>query len=432
MNAEQTICIENALLVPNTQEFPPVFQGWVLVAGQRILDLGEGAAPKVAYDRRIDAGGNVLMPGLANTHAHSHSSLTRGSAEGLPLGEWLKLLEKEQTQLTAEQEYIAARATYAEALLSGTTLVADMCLHPKAALRAACDIGLRVVIAPYVASTKQFTPTLKDTEELLSENSLEATTQIWCGLHDIESAGDSQIREGVELARKYSSGLHMHCSETLASVRLTEARTGQRPVEHLEQLGVLNLQTVLAHCVWVDEGEMDRLSRYGVSVAHCPHANLKLGSGIAPVPELIEAGVNVTLGTDGAKANNRLDMFDVMKFASLLHKGHKRNPSLLPADKVIDMATGAGARALGVDAGTIIPGAFADLILVRVHQLHLQPATPETIQTNLVHAARGADVDLVMVNGRIVVEEGCLQSADQEEILIRLEETGNALMGTTK
>lgn len=429
MNGEPTIRIENALVVPNDPDQRPVFRGWVLIIGDRIANLGEGPVPRGRCDRVINADGSALIPGLVNTHAHSHSSLTRGSAEGLSLSDWLDVIENEQARLLPEQEYVGALATYAEALLSGTTLISDMCLHPQSALRAAREIGIRAVISPYVAETKAFTPRLRDTERLLSEGPIDGErVRIWCGLHDIESCGNQQIRKGLQLADRYNVGLHLHCAETQALVALTQGRTGHRPVAHLDHLGVLGPRTLLAHCVWVDDADMRRLADTGTSVAHCPHANLKLGSGIAPVPELVGAGVNVALATDGAKANNRIDMFDVMKLTSLLHKGNKMDPSLLPADAIIDMGTRAGAQALGVDAGAISPGRLADLTLVCLDHFHLKPAVPETIITNLVHAARGSDVELVMVGGRIVVEQGRLKTMDQKMILARLVKTGEVLM----
>ena len=413
------LVFENALIISNNEQLPEVFHGWVQVKERLIVQVGGGEVPDdVLADRVIDAGGSVLMPGFVNTHAHSHSTLTRGSAEGLPLDEWLTIIEKEQKQLTADQEYAAALATYAEALLSGTTCISDMCFQPEAAIRAAEEIGIRAVISPYVAKTKPFTPTLEDTRGLLADvENYSPRIAVWCGLHDIESCGDEQILEGKQLAAKMQTGLHMHCAETEHAVSLTKKRTGKRPVFHLADLGVLNEKALLAHCVWVNQEEIRVLADRGAHVAHCPHANLKLGSGIAPIREMIETGVNVTLATDGAKANNRLDMFDVMKFASLLHKGYHHNPSLLPPETIFDMATRAGAKALGINAGMIKEGALADIILIKPDQLHLQPMTVETALTNIVHAARGSDVDFVMVEGKIIVEDGRLLAVDYQEVL---------------
>jgi 5-methylthioadenosine/S-adenosylhomocysteine deaminase len=173
---------------------------------------------------------------------------------------------------------------------------------------------------------------------------------------------------------------------------------------------------LLAHCVWASEEDRDLLSAAGTHVAHCPHANLKLGSGIAPVPDMRRRGVNVGLATDGAKANNRLDMFDVMKFTSLLHKGVTTDPRVLSPTEVFDMATRRGGEALDLPVGQIAPGAAADLVLVKVDGFHLQPCVPDTVVTNLVHAARGSDVSMVMVGGQFVVKDGRLADARWNEL----------------
>jgi 5-methylthioadenosine/S-adenosylhomocysteine deaminase len=387
------------------------------------------AATRDARAEIVEGNGAALVSGFVNIHAHSHSSLTRGSAEGVALEDWLVVIEREQSRLTRDEARVGALATYAEALLSGTTTMMDMCLHPDAAFAAARDIGIRAVIAPYVADGKSFTPTLAGTAALIEQaRRADDRVRVWVGLHDLESCSDAQIVAGVTLAKANKVGVHLHCAESTRSVERTHARTGRTPVAQLAELGVLGEQTLLAHCVWVDEHDRGLLAASGTHVAHCPHANLKLGSGIAPVADLYARGINVTLATDGAKANNRFDPFDVMKFASLLPKGTARDPAAPPARQVLDMATQGGARALGVRAGTIVPGMAADLVLLRADGFHLQPMLPETVETNLVHAARGSDVSVVMVAGRILVRGGRLSDIDQDEIMRNARAVGLGLI----
>ncbi len=421
--------IKNALIVSRPGAGPalsPVF-GWVRIQGSIVAASGAGDCAAVAGERVIDARGGALIPGLVNTHAHSHSSLTRGSAEGMALEAWLRAIQREQLRLTPDDVYVGALATYAECLLSGTTAVLDMCLYPEAAMRAAKDMGIRAIIAPYVADNLPFAPTMQQTEALLNLPWHERVSA-WVGLHDLESTGDARIVEGVALARAHGVGVHIHCAETRAWTAKTVARTGRSPVAHLAHLGVLGVPAHLAHCVWADEHDQALLSQHGGTVAHCPHSNLKLGSGIAPVLAMRRAGVGVALATDGAKSNNRLDMFDVMKFASLLAKGAACDPVVLTPDEVLGMATRAGAQALRLPAGEITPGAPADLTLVSVEHFHLQPALPDTIVTNLVHAARGSDVAMVMVAGEVLVEDGRLVRSDQSRILFELKRVGRALL----
>jgi 5-methylthioadenosine/S-adenosylhomocysteine deaminase len=396
--------IRDVLMVP-PGEMP--FHGWVAVDGTRIASLGKGHREANSGQSVIEGSGAALIPGLLNIHAHSHSSLTRGSAEGLPLEDWLKVVEREQAWLNDDEAYIGALVTYAEGLLSGTTTIVDMCIRPQPALAAARDIGIRAAIVPYVADSKPFAPTLDENARLIEHNNrADGRVRVWVGVHDLESCSDERVRAAAELARAHSIGLHLHCSETRASVEKTRARTGRTPIAHLMELGALGERTLLAHCVWASDQDQALLAEAGTHVAHCPHANLKLGSGIAPVPAMRRRGINVGLATDGAKANNRLDMFDVMKFTSLLQKGATGDPSVLPPQDVLDMATRRGAKALDLPVGTIAVGAPADLVLMRLDDFHMQPCTVDTIATNLIHAARGSDVSMVMVDGRIIVR-GC-------------------------
>jgi 5-methylthioadenosine/S-adenosylhomocysteine deaminase len=429
MSADDTILIRDALIVPDLTADGMPFWGWIAVEDGRIAGLGRGEPPKSHRGTVLAGRERAVLPGLVNAHAHSHSSLTRGSAEGLALDGWIAAIEREQRDLNDEQAYWGALSTYAEALLSGTTAILDMALRPRAAMRAAQAVGIRAAIAPYVADSKPFAPTLAENEALLASSQPGHRVQIWVGLHDLESSSDEQISSGVGLASRYSTRLHLHCSETSLSVERTRARTGRTPVAQLQALGALDVRTVLAHCVWIDADDRARLIAAGAHVVHCPHANLKLASGIAPIPALHAEGAAVALGTDGAKANNRLDMFDVMKFASLIHRGVALDPTVLPPGHVLRMATLGGARALGIGGGALTPGAIADLIIVRLDRLHLQPAEPETIVTNLVHSARGSDVDVVIVDGRIVVEDGRLTVMDHAEILAQATSIGRALLG---
>ena len=428
MRDEPSLQIRDALVVSAVDGEAP-FRGWVEIRGNRIAVVGHGAAPASDGARVIDAAGDALLAGLVNTHSHSHSSLTRGSAEGMRLERWIEAIELEQGRLSDDDAYVAALATYGEALLSGTTSIMDMCLRPEPAIRAARALGIRAVMAPYVLDGRSFAPTLSDVESLLqAHGARDGRIDIWVGLHDLESCSDDTVREGARLARAFGTGLHLHCSETRFAVERTRRRTGATPIAHLLALDALGPRTVLAHCVWADRDDQALLARTGTSVAHCPHANLKLASGFAPVPSMLEAGNNVALGTDGAKANNRLDMFDVMKFASLVHRGVALDASVLTAPSVIGMATVRGARALGLEAGCIAPGRLADLTLVDLRQFHLQPGVPAAVEANLVHAARGSDVRMVIVDGEIVVEDGRLVRLPMAPIVESMRAAAERLM----
>jgi 5-methylthioadenosine/S-adenosylhomocysteine deaminase len=303
-----------------------------------------------------------------------------------------------------------------------------MCIRPEPALSAARDIGIRAVIVPYVADTMPFAPSLERNARLLETADKEGRVRVWVGLHDLESCSDDLVREGAKLARAHGTSIHLHCSETRFSVEKTKARVGRTPVAQLLDLGALGDRTLLAHCVWVSEEDCTLLASARAHVAHCPHANLKLASGVAPVPDMRKRGVNVSLATDGAKANNRLDMFDVMKFASLLHKGVSGDPRVLPPGEILDMATRGGAAALNLPVGAIAPGKKADLVLVRLDGFHVQPSVADTIVTNLVHAVRGSDVAMVMVDGRVVVKDGRLADTRWKGLNVRARQVGLDLL----
>lgn len=419
--------IRDVLIAAKPAEEPP-FRGWVHTVGPYIHAVGRDADPAPADSTVVEGRGRALIPGLVNAHAHSHSSLTRGTAEGMPLETWLQAGLREQSRMTEEHIRLSALATYGEALLSGTTAIFDMCIAPEIARDAARDIGIRAMIAPRVADRMRIQVSLQHAADFAMATARDERVRGCIGLHDLESASDGLIREAAALAQSLHLPLHLHCAESQHWTEKTRVRTGRSPVRQLENLGVLSPGVHLAHCVWTDERDREVLAAHDVSVAHCPHSNLKLGSGIAAVTAMRKAGVRVSLGTDGARANNRLDMFDVMKFASLLAKGTELDATaLLPAD-VLTMATREGARTMDSAAAEIAPGRPADITLVAVDRFHLQPALPDTIVTNLVHAARGADVDMVLVDGVVVVEGGRLALVDQDELLARYVEAGRELL----
>lgn len=417
---EHDLLIRDALLVSCVPGEASRF-GWLAVTGKRIAAMGDGAPPAgLRATRVIDAAGMALLPGLVNTHAHSHGSLTRGTAEGMSLEPWLADIQRELAVISEEEAEAAALACYAEALLSGTTTIVDMCVKTRAARRAADAIGIRQVLVPFtgdrLSSGEDFAYAADLVEEFASRHDRLA---VWVGLHDLETCSDGLIEQGVALAAKHGTGLHMHCSETSGWSERTRTRTGRSPVAQLAALGALGPRTLLAHCVWTDAADIATLARTGTSVAHCPQSNLKLASGIAPVPLQRAAGLRVGLGSDGVKSSHSYDLFDAMKFTSLLHKVTSRDATVLPAPEVLGMATRDGASAAGVDAGVLAPGRLADLVLVDMRRFHLQPCLPGIADSNLVHAARGADVHTVLVDGRVLVEAGRLTTLDQDGLLAR-------------
>jgi 5-methylthioadenosine/S-adenosylhomocysteine deaminase len=401
----------------------------VAIDGDTIVATGDAAELRVRFpDAPVrHLADHVLMPGLIN--AHHHSGLLRGTAEHLPVWEWLRLhIDPMHRVLEPEDAEAAAWLCYAEGLLSGTTTVVDMWRYMDRAASAAAQLGNRLVTVNYVGEHPDYDyfDTLDDNERVLAEWTGGAGGRImpWVGLEHPFYADEAGQRRAIALAREYGTGLYTHCSESELDVRLFDERMGMRPMFGLEALGFFEAPRVMiAHAVWLDEAEIALMAEHGVSVSHNPVSNMKLASGFAPVAELLDAGIAVGLGTDGEKENNNLDMFEEMKVASLMGKIRRMDAAAMDSWSVLEMATIGGARAIGQGdrLGSLEAGKQADLVAVRTDTPRMTPLLPSgshmNIHHNLVHAVRGGDVTFTMVAGDVVVDEGRLQTADLNAIL---------------
>jgi len=406
-----------------------IADGAVLVAPDgRIAQVAPAAEVMAAHPhvpvKRL--ANRLLMPGLVN--AHAHSGLLRGTAEGLPVWEWLQQYIDPMHRVVSPQDAeTASRLCYAEALLSGTTTVVDMWRYMHGSARAANDLGIRAVLVPYVAEhpAHDYFETLDTNEALIRDwhGGAGGRIQVWVGLEHMFYATPDAWKRAIAISRHYGVGFHTHSNESRFDVEETQRRHGMRPIQALEHFGLLDApQVLLAHCVWLEDEEIAILARRGIGVAHNPVSNMKLASGAAPVEALLAAGVAVGLGTDGEKENNNLDMFEEMKTSSLLAKFSRLDAAALDAWSVCRMATIGGARALGLDAqiGSIEPGKMADLIAVRTDTPRMTPllgGAGGNLHHNLVHAVQGGDVDMTMVAGRILVDGGALCSADLQALI---------------
>ena len=408
-----------------------ITDGAVVISQDRIAAIGPAAELRTRYPgvpvRRLPD--RLLMPGLVN--AHLHSGLLRGTAEGLPVWDWLRMfIDPMHRVLRPEDAEAASFLCYAEAVLSGTTTVVDMWRYMEGSARAARQIGNRTVMVPYVGEHPDYDyfDHLDDTERLLEDwhGKADGRVEVWVGLEHAFYATEPAHARAIALAQKFGTGFHTHSNEAEVELREMQRRYGCRSIPALEKLGLLDApRTLLAHCVWLDDEEIELMARRGIAVAHNPTSNMKLASGAAPVAKLRRAGVAVGIGTDGEKENNNLDMFEEMKFTSLLAKFASLDAAAMPAWDVLRMATIEGARAIGKDAeiGSLEVGKKADLIAVRTDTPRLTPlfgGIDGNLHHNLVHAVRGSDVDLTMIDGRIVVEGGELKTADMGDLIRRV------------
>jgi 5-methylthioadenosine/S-adenosylhomocysteine deaminase len=389
----------------------------------RITHVGDIKGRKEA-DRTIDGTGQVVLPGLINLHTHLAMGLFRGFGDDLPLETWLKeRIWPAEARIEEADMRAGVELGLLEMVRSGTTSFLDMYWMEETVVAPACrSAGMRGWLGEGmvdVGQTEAGQPNRKiaDVERFLKAAKGDALVTPCPAPHGAYTCNPETFTESARLAKEHGVPLHTHCSETRTEVYDVQERTGKRPLGRIAAAGGLGPRTVLAHCGWITKGEVADVAAAKASVAHCPVSNLKLATGgVAPVPELQEAGVKVGLGTDGAASNNVLDLFQTMKFAALVQKQHRWDATALPAQRVLDMATRDGADALHrPDLGRLVAGATADFILVDFRRPHLVPR--HDTASHLVYAASGADVSATIVGGRVLMSEGRLETLDQARIL---------------
>ena len=401
-----------------------IYQGAVAVEDKIIVDVGKTTELKRKYRRgyeKIDAKGKVIIPGFVNTHQHAAMSLLRGYADDLPLQEWLeKWIWPIEKLMTAHDIYIGALLTAAESIMSGVTTVNTMYhyMPEENEAKAFAEAGLRGVIG-HVCFSWRKKEDRKALENLAKNwhNKVDGLIRVSVDPHAPYTVDPEYMKElkivRDELNSKYGSEKapiiwHTHIAETadetekIKNAFNVQIRKGI--MEYLDSLDVLDEKVVAAHCVALTDRDIAVMKKRGVKVSHNPVSNLKLASGISPVPQMLTENITVSLGTDSPCSNNTADMFDVMKTAALIHKGVNKNPTLLPAEKVLEMATIEGAKALlwENEIGTIEAGKKADLVIIDFKKPHLCPLHSEI--SHLVYAAKASDVETVIINGKIVME----------------------------
>lgn len=420
--------IRNGSVIPCDGTKTVYDAGSVLVVDDTITAIGSvpeiDADPRAAGATVIDATGHAVIPGLHNCHLHS--GLLRGTAESMSLWDWLEnYVDPAHKALTPEIAEAASYLAYTENLRAGATSVMDMWRFLEGGARAADEIGIRATLVPYVADIEPYNyfETLETNRRLLESHRVAADGRVrtWVGLEHWVYCSPEAFREAARMAEEFDTGIHTHSSETIWEVQESLRRFGRRPIEQFYNWGILGERTVVAHCVWLDDRELELLAKTGSGVAHCPCSNMKLSSGPARVPDMRRAGIDVGLGSDGEKENNTLDLVQEMKFAALLQKVTTLDPSTGDPWDILDMATLSGARALGLDGitGSLEPGKRADIVTVDMRQLHTTPllhGADFNIAAHLVFASTGQDVDHVWVDGRLLVEGGEVLSVDTDKI----------------
>jgi len=405
-----------------------IVTGDLLVRDNRIVSVGEMLEDA---DEVIDARGCVVLPGFVQTHIHLCQTLFRGAADDLPLIDWLKQrvwpMEAAHTPASLRA---SARLGIAEMIKGGTTcaLTMETVNHTEEVFRAVEETGFRATVGKCMMDAGENVPAelFEGTDDAIRESL--ALIEAWHGRGNgriracfaprfAVSCTRELLEEVARLSREHGVLVHTHASENRTEIEMVERATGMRNIEYLSSLGLTAPHIALAHCVHLNERELDILAQTGTHVLHCPSSNLKLGSGIAPIVEMLARGVSVSLGADGAPCNNRLDMFTEMRTAALLQKV-SHGADALPARHVLRMATIEGARVLGLaeEIGTLEKGKRADVIMIELERLHLTPS-PDIVSA-IVYAAEATDVRFVLIDGQVVLRDGELATVNEREVIV--------------
>lgn len=373
----------------------------VLIKGNRIASVNAG--PETEAEKVIDGSGKAILPPFYNTHTHAAMTLLRGYADDMPLDTWLKdYIWPKEDSLTPQDVYEGSVLAIREMIKSGTVFFNDMYFETEQTIRAVADMGVRACIGMTFLDSHPLSQRKDKVHYILNwQDPTGGRIGLAVAPHAVYTAGEDTLHLTASIAREVGIPLHIHVSETRKEVDDCLQKHGMTPVRYLDSIGFLGPDVIAAHCVHVDAEDRKILAERGVTVAHCPCSNMKLGSGIFPYAGMIEAGVKVTIGTDGCSSNNNLDMREEMKFASLLAKC-QGSPACLPAQQALYWATAAGAEAFGIDAGVIAEGKLADAILVDLSSERFQPL--HNLVSDWVYSADSSCVDTVICDGRILME----------------------------
>jgi 5-methylthioadenosine/S-adenosylhomocysteine deaminase len=424
---KESILIKGGTLL-TMDEQDAIVQGDLLIRDGLITSIGEAGR---AADVVIDAEDCAVLPGFVQTHIHLCQTLFRGAADDLPLLDWLKKrVWPMEAAHTAASIKVSARLGIAELIKGGTTcaLTMETVNHTEEVFKVVEESGFRATVGKCMMDKGDDVPAaLHEQTEASIEQSL-ALLEEWHGKGDgrirycfaprfaLSCTSELLSRVG-QLAREHKVMVHTHASENKNECALVETETGLRNVTYLDSLGISGRHVVLAHCVHLDVAEFETLAHTQTNVAHCPSSNLKLGSGIAEITRMLESGISVSLGADGAACNNRLDMFTEMRSMALLQKA-RRGPEVLPAKQALRIATIGGARALGLEnqIGTLETGKRADVIVVDLNSLHSTPR-PADLVSAVVYSAQPADVRSVVIDGRVTMRDRQLLTIDERSVV---------------
>ena len=407
----------------------------MVFSDSKIAYIGEDLPPAALQKEAdiVDGRGFLATPGFVNTHTHAAMTLFRSYADDMVLMDWLqKKIWPAEDHLTAPDVYWATLAAIGEMIKSGTTTFADMYFFMDEVAKATEETGMRAVLARGMAGVAPTAEAaLVESRELYHtwNNSADGRITVMLGPHAPYTCPADYLKRVVALSEELNTGIHIHLSETKGEVEDCLKLHGKSPIAYMADLGVLQRGVLVAHCVHVDTDDIALMKKYNVRVAHNPQSNLKLASGFAPITAMLDAGITVGLGTDGAASNNNTDLLEEMRLAAMLHKAVTGNPEVLPARQALNLATCDGAVALGLgnQLGELRVGAKADVVLY--DRSGLQWCPPHDLVSLLVYSAQSSDVHSVWINGRRVLDNHVLTTIDEEKVKQEVSRRGLALVG---
>jgi cytosine/adenosine deaminase-related metal-dependent hydrolase len=441
----------NATIITMNANRDIITDGAIAINGNRIVAVGKAKdlLAQYAEDEVVDVHGKLIIPGLIDTHVHVAQALIRGCADDMALIQWLcERVWVLQGNFTEDDGYVSARLCIAEMLKSGTTTFLESMLAHRYGFNGiaraveesgirACLAGIVMDIGTYATQDSSMHPGMIESREMSLlgvldmhskwEGAADDRIHVWFGPRTPGGVTSELYREMSTLAHERDMGITMHLAEVEADKIFLQEKYGLSPVYYAESVGLLGPKSVLVHMVWLTQQDIEKLGETGTSVSHNPSSNSKLASGVCKVPQMLASGVNVALGCDGGPSNNDYDMIREMKLAAIIHKAVTNDPLIVPAETVLEMATINGARALGLEQeiGSLEVGKKADMVVIDFNRLHTTPSFNHV--STLVYAATGGEVDMVVVDGHIVVEQGQLLTMDEDEVMEQANQHASAL-----